>query len=170
MRYLKLSPCLFGVFALLVVLLLISTPASAKTNVIPGGAKILSLVRTSILTLNDAIQTGNFTVMRDRGSPAFRSANSAARLSAIFTGLLKQKLDLSSVSTMIPKLTQTPKLDRYNHLHIKGHFLSRPIRLDFNLIYQSVGGSWRIFGISVNPVRVKARGKPARTTKRKKKK
>jgi len=35
----------------------------------------------NLLTLNDALQTENFTVLRDRGSPNFLGANSAGSCS-----------------------------------------------------------------------------------------
>ena len=53
--------------------------------VMPDAGKIVILVRTALLTLNDAVQTGNFTVLRDKGAPGFGEANSAARLSQIFS-------------------------------------------------------------------------------------
>jgi hypothetical protein len=36
----------------------------------PDAEKIVLLVRTTLITLNDALQTGNFTVLRDIGAPA----------------------------------------------------------------------------------------------------
>jgi hypothetical protein len=47
----------------------------------PDAEKIVLLLRNTLITLNDAIQTGNFTVLRDMGAPGFRDANSAGRLS-----------------------------------------------------------------------------------------
>ena len=37
----------------------------------PDAEKIVLLLRNTLITLNDAIQTGNFTVLRDRGAPGF---------------------------------------------------------------------------------------------------
>jgi hypothetical protein len=64
----------------------------------PDAEKIVLLLRTSILTLNDALQTGNFTVLRDMGAPGFRDANTAARLSQSFSDLASKNIDLSPVS------------------------------------------------------------------------
>jgi len=68
----------------------------------PDDDKIVLLVRTTLLTLNDALRTGNYTVLRDRGAPAFRDANSAARLGQIFASLATSGVDLSVVSVMPP--------------------------------------------------------------------
>ena len=60
------------------------------------------LLRNTLITLNDAIQTGNFTVLRDTGAPGFRDANSAARLSQAFADLASRGVDLSVVMSILP--------------------------------------------------------------------
>jgi len=118
----------------------------------PGAEKIVLLVRNSLITLNDALQTENFTVLRDMGAPGFREANSAASLSRIFSDLVARKIDLSTVAVIAPQLTQAPGLDQQKAmLHLKGYFPGQPVQINFELLYQAVNGSWRLFGISVQP-------------------
>jgi hypothetical protein len=120
--------------------------------VMPDGEKIVLLVRGTLITLNDAIQTGNFTVMRDKSAPGFRDANSAARLGQIFSDLAKSGIDLSVASVVTPQLTATPTLDQAKGLlNIQGYFPTEPQQINFELLYQSVGGRWRLFGLSVQP-------------------
>ena len=117
---------------------------------VPTGETIVALARTTLLTLNDAVQTGNFTVLRDRGAPGFREANSAARLSQIFSDLLARRVDLSAVSIASPQLTQQPALNQETGtLFIKGHFPAPPTRIEFELLYEQAQGRWQLFGISV---------------------
>ena len=47
-------------------------------------ARVNILVRTTLVALNNANLTGNYTVLRDLGAPGFRAANTAARLGALF--------------------------------------------------------------------------------------
>lgn len=123
----------------------------------PGAEQIVILIRTAVLTLNDAVQTGNFTVLRDTAAPGFRDANTAARLSQVFANLAQQRIDLSSVATIVPQLAETPAIDpKTNMLRIKGWFPAQPMQIDFGLLFQPVGGRWRLFGISVNPIVPKA--------------
>jgi hypothetical protein len=118
----------------------------------PDAEKIVLLVRNSLITLNDALQTGNFTVLRDMGAPGFREVNSAARLSQIFAGLVAKKVDLSAVAVIAPQLGQGPRLDQEKGmLHLKGYFPGDPVQINFELLYQAVNGHWRLFGISVQP-------------------
>lgn len=118
----------------------------------PDADKIVLLVRNTLITLNDAVQTGNFTVLRDKSAPGFRDANSAARLGQAFSDLASRGVDLSVVSVVTPQLTEKPTLDQAKGmLNIKGYFPTQPQQINFEVLYQSVGGRWQLFGISVNP-------------------
>jgi len=126
--------------------------SSQPQVVMPDAEKIVLLLRNTLITLNDAMQTGNFTVLRDRGAPDFREANSAARLSQAFTDLASRGVDLSAVSVITPQLTEAPSLDQQKGmLHLKGYFPGQPVQIDFDMLYQTVGGRWRLFGLSVQP-------------------
>jgi len=127
------------------------TPAQPQA-VMPDAEKIVLLLRTTLLTLNDAIDTGNFTVLRDRGAPGFREADSAARLSQSFSDLASKGIDLSVVSILAPQLTEPPALNQQNGmLRLKGYFPSQPMQINFEMLYQAVNGRWRLFGLSVQP-------------------
>lgn len=118
----------------------------------PDAEKIVLLLRNSLITLNDAIQTGNFTVLRDRSAPGFRDANSAAQLGQIFAKFAARGIDLSVVSVLTPQLTEPPVLDREaGMLRVKGYFPTQPVQVNFEVLYQVVGGRWRLFGIAVTP-------------------
>ena len=129
------------------------TPAPEQPQVVmPDAEKIVLLLRTTLNTLNDALQTGNFTVLRDMGAPGFRDANSAAGLSQSFSELASKKLDLSAVSVIAPELTQPPALDQAKSmLHLKGYFPGNSVQINFDVLYQAVDGRWRVFELSVNP-------------------
>jgi hypothetical protein len=120
--------------------------------VMPDAEKIVLLLRVALITLNDALQTGNFTVLRDMGAPGFRDANTAARLSQSFSDLAAKNIDLSSVSIIAPQLSQPPALDQAKGmLHLKGYFPGQPVQINFEMLYQAVDGRWRLFGLSVQP-------------------
>lgn len=126
--------------------------ASEPQLVMPDAEKIVMLLRNTLITLNDAIQTGNFTVLRDSGAPGFRDANSAARLSQAFADLASRGVNLSVVSVTVPQLTETPTFDQEKGmLRLKGYFPGQPVQINFEVLYQEVGDRWRLFGLSVQP-------------------
>jgi hypothetical protein len=133
-----------------------STPPgrmAAPDIVIPSADIIVILIRSTLLSLNDALRTGNYTVLRDLASPSFREANNAGRLHQIFSSLSAQRIDLSAVAILAPKLPQPPSIDQDKRLHIAGYFPGEPVRLDFGLVYEAVASQWRLFGIAVNPAK-----------------
>jgi len=126
--------------------------AQQQQLAMPSAETIVLLLRNTLITLNDALQTGNYTVLRDRGAPGFSNANSAAKLSQIFANLQSRGIDMSVVSVLTPQLTEAPTLDQKAHmLRLKGYFPSQPVQINFEILYQVVGGRWRLFGMAVTP-------------------
>jgi hypothetical protein len=120
---------------------------------LPNTDNILILIRTSLLTLNDAIQTGNFTVLRDRVAPSVRDQNPAHQLYQVFARLIEQKVDLRGTAILAPEITDVPAIDENGRLNLKGVFrASDGTGLSFHLLFESVRGHWLLYGASVNTV------------------
>jgi len=117
---------------------------------IPDGPVLSVLIRRTLLTLNDANLTGNYTVLRDLAAPGFQSANDAARLAAIFTNLRERKIDISPIIYFDPKLVRVPQIDANGMLRVSGFIPTEPEQVNFDLLFQLVEGRWRVFGIAVN--------------------
>jgi hypothetical protein len=111
---------------------------------------VLILVRSTLLALNQANETGNYTVLRDLSAPGFRDPNTAARLGEIFASQRAQKLDLSGVAVIDPQLTLLPQIEPNGLLHMAGFFPSVPSQVNFELLFAPVEGRWRLFGLSVS--------------------
>jgi len=110
---------------------------------------VLMLIRSSLLALDHANKTGNYTVLRDIGAPGFQS-NSAARLGEIFAKLRNDNLDLSGVAVLDPQLSLLPQIEANGLMHLAGFFPSVPTQVNFDLSFAPVNGQWRLFGISVS--------------------
>lgn len=119
------------------------TPAQIDKN----GALIL--IRSTLIALDQANKTGNYTVLRDLGAPGFQAANTPARLAEIFAKERSAKLDLSGVVVLEPQLNQLPEIDSNGMMRMTGFFPSVPTQIKFDLLYAPVGGQWRLFGIAV---------------------
>jgi hypothetical protein len=122
-------------------------PAAPKpANIDRNG--VLMLVRATILALDQANKTGNYTVLRDLGAPGFQ-ANTAAKLAEIFASQRNDKLDLSGVAVIDPQLTVLPEIEPNGLMRMAGFFPSVPSQVNFELLFAPVDGQWRLFGISV---------------------
>jgi hypothetical protein len=109
---------------------------------------VLILIRSALIALDQGNKTGNYTVLRDLGAPAFQT-NTAARLAEIFVAQRRDNIDLSGVAVLDPQLTLLPQIEPTGMLRMAGFFPSVPTQVNFELIYAPVGGQWRLFGISV---------------------
>lgn len=121
-----------------------------QTLAVPAPEVLLILVRTSLIALNQAVLTGNFTVLRDLGSPAFQAENTAARLGVVFADLRTKNIDLYPVAVVTPQVTETPTVGPDNVLRITGYFPTQPLQVNFQVHFQPAGGQWRLSGLTVN--------------------
>ena len=109
---------------------------------------VIILIREALLALDQANKTGNYSVLRDLGSPSFQN-NNPARLAEIFAKQRNENVDLSGVAVIDPQLTLLPQIEASGLLHMTGFFPSVPTQVNFDLAYAAVNGQWRLFGISV---------------------
>jgi hypothetical protein len=110
----------------------------------------LYLIRSTLLTLNDANRSGNYTVLRDLAAPDFQARNTAADLSQIFSDLRRRNFDLYGAALLAPQLTAVPALDQRGFLHLAGYFPTQPQQINFDLLFQVIANQWRLYGISVS--------------------
>ena len=120
------------------------TPAQIDRN------GTLILIRSTLLALDHANRTGNYTVLRDLGAPQFQAVNTAARLGEIFASQRAQNLDLSGVAVLDPQLTVLPEIGANGLMRMAGFFPSVPVQVNFELTFAPVEGRWRVFGIGIN--------------------
>jgi hypothetical protein len=127
-------------------------PATPLRLPVPPAENLVLLIRLSLLTLNDALQTGNYTVLRDRAGPSFQRGNTAAALSRVFAKLEAQGVDLAGVAIMTPQLTTAEVGGVEQRLHVRGHFPGQPTQIEFDLSYEPSEGHWKLYGLSVAAV------------------
>ena len=126
-----------------------NAPAAPQQNLPVSVEQAFYLIRSTLLTLNDANRSGNYTVLRDLAAPDFQARNSAADLSQSFADLRRRNFDLFAAALIAPQLTAAPALDADKLLRLAGIFPTRPLQIHFDLIFQDIGGRWRLFGISI---------------------
>ncbi|WP_456843463.1 hypothetical protein [Bradyrhizobium sp. USDA 4486] len=121
--------------------------AAKPANIDRNG--VLMLIRSTLLALDHANKTGNYTVLRDLGAPGFQ-VNTAAKLAEIFAKQRGDKLDLSGVAVIDPQLSLLPQIEPNGLLHMAGFFPSVPSQVNFELLFAPIEGQWRVFGVSLS--------------------
>lgn len=134
-------------------------PASGKKKAAPtapaspdwpaNAAQSIYLARSTMTALQQAVETGNFTVLRDLGSPRFRAENTAGDLAIKFQALRLTGADLTAVAVITPQLSTPPFLDPQKQLHLVGLFPTQPLEIDFDLSFENVDNRWKISSIAV---------------------
>jgi hypothetical protein len=127
----------------------------------PQGDIFVMLVRNAVTAANQGNLTGNYTVLRDLGGPAFRQRNSAAQLATTFQRLRDQKVDLSPILIHTPVFTGRPGIDQAGQLQLVGFFPTEPLQIRFRLAFQRVQGGWMIDTIGIGAVPAPARNAEA---------
>ena len=108
------------------------------------------LIRTSLIALQQANQTGNYSVLRGISSPDFQSANSPERLAQVFSNLRAKNFDLSGVVVLDPQLTVLPEIYSNGVMRMAGFFPSVPMQVYFELQFIPVAGQWRLVALAVD--------------------
>jgi hypothetical protein len=122
--------------------------APPRAKGVPDDYKLAMLIRTSLIALNQANITGNYSVLRDLAAPSFSEANNPARLAELFANLRARNIDLEPILVVDPKVAE-PFINERGMLRIKGIFPTAPEQVNFELAFEPVGTQWRLFGISV---------------------
>jgi len=139
--------------------------AQAKPRIaLPPPEALIVMIRSSVVALGHANITNNYSVLQQMGSANFRKENSAKKLSNSFAPFRSNKIDLAPVVFLTPQLTQQPRMEN-GRLRLKGFFPSRPMRVNFDLMFEPSEGIWKMYGIAVDlkrqPAIAQANPRPA---------
>lgn len=150
----KIAGAIVATGMLLVLPAVGSAQSEARQGTVQGPAvpdpyKMNMLIRTTLIALSQANLTGNYTVLRDLGSPSFQAVNSAARLTEAFTDLRQRRLDFSPILFFDPKLVRHASVDEGGRLRLRGFIETRPEQINFDMMFEDVAGDWRLFGLAV---------------------
>lgn len=121
---------------------------------IPGELELAKLIWGTIAAVDNANQSGNYSVLRDLSATGFQINNNPARLSEIFAGLRTSTIDLSNALLVAPTYTAPPQMVQPDVLYLRGYFGIRPTSVEFELYYQWMAGKWRLYGVSIVPLQV----------------
>ena len=129
-------------------LTLMASLAQAQ-NKVPSERALEALVKTTLLTFNDANVTGNYEVFHAKLSKPFREQFSVERLARRFQEFNKKNIDFDVIAALKPSYDPAPKIDDQGRLLVKGHFPTEPLRVNFDLAFIPSDGEWKLISINV---------------------
>jgi len=128
----------------------------AKQELKMESVQLVGLIKSTIMALQHANQTGNYSVLRDLGTPVFRERFDQAQLTAVFYNLRSRGINFTPILFLPANLTKQPEMTEGNELHVVGDFQTQPLRIQYDLLFLQIDGVWRINGMAVDAVPVQA--------------
>ncbi len=114
--------------------------------------QLVAMIKSTIMALQLANQTGNYSVLRDLGTPVFREKFDQAALTRIFANMRQRGVNLTPVLFLPPNLSKQPELTGGNVLHLNGNFATQPAQIVFDMQFMQIDNAWRIEGLAVDAV------------------
>ena len=115
----------------------------------PGPVPMEVLIKSTLLSFNDANITGNYSVLHAKLSRPFRDQFSPERLKETFQSFARQNINFDIIAAMRPVLTEDPRIDDRGALLARGYFDTSPNRVTFVLDFIQSEGDWRPINIHV---------------------
>ena len=110
------------------------------------------MIKSTIAAVQHANATGNYSVLRDLGTPIFRERYDQVKLTVIFGNLRTRGINLSPTLMLMPVLAKQPEITPQGQLHVIGYFPTQPLQIQFELLFLQLDGIWRLDGIAVDAV------------------
>jgi hypothetical protein len=129
--------------------LLLVFPAQAEDK-LPSAQYQEILIKTSLLTLNDANLTGNYAVLHAKLAKPFREQFTPEQLKQAFKTFADQKVDWGLIATKPPTATSDAKIDSRGALQLRGYFDTKPSRLTYELDFLPSEGEWKPLKLNVD--------------------
>ncbi len=129
----------------------IAVSATAVAQPLPTPLIEEVMVKTSLLTFNDANITGNYDVMYAKMGKPFRDRYGVQDLQQAFKMFAGQRIDLIAAKPIV--VTSPAKINK-GVLMLRGYFDVAPSRLTYQLNFAVSEGEWKLIAIDVT-------GKPA---------
>lgn len=131
----------------------VTPPASVRPT--PSQLELSKMIWSTIAAVDHANRSGNYSVLRDISAQGFQINNNAAQLAQIFAGLRSLRVDLSNALLVPPTYTTAPTMIREDVFRVQGIFQLRPISIGFDLYFQWEQGTWKLFGIDLQPLEMR---------------
>jgi hypothetical protein len=108
------------------------------------------LVKSILVTLNDAVAADNFTVFHARISKPFREQFPPEKLRAIFKDLIEKHAVFDAVVASPIVSDEDARIDDQGVLRLKGHFDTAPKKVKYQLGFIPSDGQWKLSSVTID--------------------
>ena len=136
------------VSSLLFLIAVSLSPACAAE--IPSEDEQDVLIRTTLMTFNDANMTGNYTVLRAKASKQFQAQYSAEQVFTAFEAFRKNELYFEEVVGAEYDSNEKARFDSEGALILAGVFKTGELQVKYRLRFVQSNKVWKFLGINVD--------------------
>jgi hypothetical protein len=136
------------VAALLILIAASLSPARAAE--IPSDDEQDVLIRSTLMTFNDANMTGNYAVLAAKASKQFQAQLPVDKLASAFESFRKNELFFEDVVSADYDSYEKASFDSDGALVLAGVFKTGDIQVKYRLRFVQDGNAWKILGINVD--------------------
>ena len=112
------------------------------------------LVRTALMTFNDANITNNYAVMLAKSSQQFQTQVTTEKLASALEAFRTNKLFFESVVNKKTDSSEKPVIDNENVLNLAGVIKSKEMQVTYKLRFIQNGTAWKLLGFNVDAKRL----------------
>jgi hypothetical protein len=140
-------------FAFFTLAMIAFSPARAAE--IPSDDDQDVLIRTTLMTFNDANMTNDYSVFMAKASKELQTQASVDKMQAAFGSFRKNELFFEDVVTPDYDSYEKAKIDNDGALVLAGVFKTDDMEVKYNLRYVQNNKVWKLLGINVSATRKK---------------
>lgn len=134
----------------LVLAVTLSFFAPAQAATLPTDNEQEILIKTTLMTFNDANLTGNYSILHAKSAKVFRAQLTVEKLADSFKVFRDKKVNLASIVADEIDSAKAPVLDAKGVLTLKGRFKDDEKKVRFDLQFIDEDGAWKLIGLNVD--------------------
>lgn len=119
----------------------------------PTAEQTVYLVRATLIALDHANRTGNYSVLRELASTNFQLKNAADHLAHVFSGMRRSHIDMTAAALQQPHWLSPPALTPDNALSLRGTMSALPSPVAFDVRFSIEEGIWKLDAIEISPAK-----------------
>jgi hypothetical protein len=108
------------------------------------------LIKSILVTLNDAVASDNFTILHAKISKPFRDQFPPDKLRGVFKDLVEKHAVFDAIVASPPVAEEEAKIDEKGVLRLKGRFDTSPKKVKYQLGFIPSDGQWKLSGITID--------------------
>jgi hypothetical protein len=137
-------------WVVVVALALATSPVRAQGLDMPSPFVQEILIKSILVTLNDAVASDNFTVLHAKISKPFRDQFPPEKLRTVFKDLVEKHAVFDAIVASPVIAEEDAKIDEKGVLRLKGRFDTTPKKVKYQLGFSPSDGQWKLSGVTID--------------------